>query len=167
MTKWHEIVMKEDDSLSQFFRWCEKSSHSSSKPSSQVCRVIDFTLLIQVTHGSLTVCRGEQFVWKLFEVTLSKLNFCNVVAGKEMRSMCYGSILFLVRILANTGVCIDENNVRQWYSRSRNDISLARIFHCRKNLGNHITEKWLLKNIQHGDYEHDWNHNNENWSLDS
>ncbi len=30
--------------------WCEKSTHSSSKPSSRACTVINFTLSIQVSH---------------------------------------------------------------------------------------------------------------------
>ncbi len=35
------------------------------------------------------------------------MNFCNIIGRKETRSTYCDSILFLVRILANTGVCID------------------------------------------------------------
>ncbi len=103
---------------------------------------------------------------KTVKVTLSNLNICNVVAGKETRSTCYGLILFSVRILANINVRIDENSIQERCSRLCNNIPRARILYCRKSLGSCITKKWSTKNIQQGDYgEHDWSYlwQSENW----
>ncbi len=108
---------------------------------------------------SLVVSKGERVTWKLFKVTLSNLNFHDVVAGKETRSTCYGSILFLVRILTNTNICINENSIWERCSQSCNNIPLALIFHRGKSLGSHII-KWSTKNVQHRDCGEDQSHHN-------
>ncbi len=79
-----------------------------------------------------------------------------------MRSTCCDLVLFLVTILANKDVHIDENIVEEQCSWSHNIIPLALILCCWKSLGSHITKKWSIKNIQHRDYgEHDRSHLNE------
>ncbi len=104
-----------------------------------------YTIDTSFTWLSLVVCKGERFVWKLFKVIFSNLNFRNSVTGKETRSTCCGSILFLIRISAYIDVRIVENSWQERCSWLRNNIPPAHVLHYRNSLSSRITEKWSIK----------------------
>ncbi len=141
-TRCSSLPSTEFKNVQKVYKISETGSDVKKVPIEAVSQTIEYVewLILHYPYKFHVVitCRlqGRTILMKAVrKVTHLNLNFHNAVAGKEMRSIYPGSILFLVRILVKTDICIDENTVWEQCSWSHNNILLARIFRCGKSLG--------------------------------
>ncbi len=148
--------------------WCEKSTHSSSKPSSRACRVIDFTLSIQVSCGYHLLLARENGSHERCSKSPSQIwTLATLLPEKKRDQGIVVQFCFLLGYLPTPTYALMKTEYG-------NDVfGCATIFHwhtfflCRKTLSSHNNENWSTKNIQHSDYgEHDRSHHNRSSVFD-